>query len=160
MRGGLGNQLFQYAYARKLQHKYNANKIILDIREYERYKVRNFELGSFRLNGSVVITKFFKKNYKYECSRYVYYFVNGVLMRLCNQNLDFLFPFLSKYGLFYTARKIYEDKLNKNVDTIFLYGFFQDVEGIDDVKVSLINELVSGMNPFDGTDQGDTIRVS
>lgn len=142
MMGGLGNQLFQYGYAKKLQNEYHANNVILDIREYEKYKVRNFELGSFKLNDSVIVTRNLNRNYKYDSLRYMYYFVNGTLKKLCNQNLDFLFPYLCKLGLFCTARKLYNYKLDKNYDTIFLYGFFQDIECVIDVKENLINELV------------------
>jgi hypothetical protein len=142
MRGGLGNQLFQYAYAKKLQHKYNADNIILDIREYTKYKVRDFELGSFELNSSVIIADNIKNNYKYEYSKNVYFYLNGFLKKSCNQNLDFLFPLLSKFGLYYSARKIYDDKLIINFDNIFLYGYFQDVSGVDEMKLGLINDLI------------------
>ena len=52
MRGGLGNQLFEYACARSLQLKYGYNKIIMDISELKRNDML-FELGNFNLPRNI-----------------------------------------------------------------------------------------------------------
>ena len=46
MYGGLGNQLFQYAFARNVQEKYGG-KIILDLHTYANDKQRKLSLTHF-----------------------------------------------------------------------------------------------------------------
>ena len=62
MRGGLGNQLFQYAYALALDESDSSFKI-LDLREYETYKVRQFELFDFKLDNKTIINDLPKLKY-------------------------------------------------------------------------------------------------
>lgn len=49
LNGGLGNQLFQYAIARKLAIDNNTN-VLLDVSLYDTYKLRNFSLEPFSFN--------------------------------------------------------------------------------------------------------------
>lgn len=51
---GLGNQMFQYAYARYLQEKYK-EIIWINIGSYENNKDREFALAHFRLNANVYV---------------------------------------------------------------------------------------------------------
>ncbi len=146
MRGGLGNQLFQYGYARSLQERYRAKSIILDTREYRRYKLRDFELGAFKLDGSVIITEDIADDLKYYLSRNIYFSINGTIMNLFNRNLDFLFPVLTRYGLFFTYRDIHGEHLNKKLDRIILYGFFQDMRAVENIKFRLNYELTRRNN--------------
>ena len=44
--GGLGNQMFQYAFALKLKHLYPKEKVLLDISDFQIYETRNYELGN------------------------------------------------------------------------------------------------------------------
>ena len=49
MRGGLGNQMFQYAYTLALRERYPEAEIVLDTREYGTYTRRSFALTDFVL---------------------------------------------------------------------------------------------------------------
>lgn len=51
LKGGLGNQLFQYALGRALSIK-NGAPLILDTGSFSADPLRNFRLDSFRINGS------------------------------------------------------------------------------------------------------------
>lgn len=51
--GGLGNQLYQYAAARTMQKKYNCPELIIDIGEYDAFKLRKLELSHMVCNGTV-----------------------------------------------------------------------------------------------------------
>ena len=52
LRGGLGNQMFQYAICKSLAIK-NNTKVKFDIEELERDRLRNFELGYFKVSGII-----------------------------------------------------------------------------------------------------------
>jgi hypothetical protein len=52
--GGLGNQMFQYAFARAIQKEYGGT-IIFDLHTYEKDKLRSISLSNFYLNEDVVI---------------------------------------------------------------------------------------------------------
>ena len=47
--GGLGNQLFQYSTMRYLNLKYPDSGMYIDSRNFNKYKLRNFELKAFSL---------------------------------------------------------------------------------------------------------------
>lgn len=49
--GGLGNQMFQYAAARSLAHRLGVD-VALDLRAFERHRLRNYGLGNFQISAS------------------------------------------------------------------------------------------------------------
>lgn len=59
LKGGLGNQMFQYAIARNIKNKTN-KKLILDVSFYENYKVWDFNLDIFNLNDDMEINSKYK----------------------------------------------------------------------------------------------------
>ena len=55
IRGNFGNQLFEYAFARKLQEKYN-QKICLNIYDLKHYRKEYvFNLNGYKLNENIII---------------------------------------------------------------------------------------------------------
>lgn len=56
IKGGLGNQMFQYALARHLSIKNNC-RLFLDIREYENDNLRKFRLDNYLLGEHKIIRK-------------------------------------------------------------------------------------------------------
>lgn len=54
--GGLGNQMFQYAFGRYLSIKKGTN-LKLDLRGFETYEWREFELGVFNVNATIASQK-------------------------------------------------------------------------------------------------------
>lgn len=60
IKGGLGNQMFQYAYGRALAN-HNSAKLILDICSYSDDKKRQFLLNNFNINSKTLsCSKFFR----------------------------------------------------------------------------------------------------
>jgi hypothetical protein len=51
--GGLGNQMFQYALGRRLSIYHNT-ELRLDTSAFQFYKLRNYELGCFNINGKLM----------------------------------------------------------------------------------------------------------
>ena len=58
LNGGLGNQMFQYATARALSLSRNV-ELILDLSEFNNYKLRNFELDKYNLKAKVNKKEYF-----------------------------------------------------------------------------------------------------
>ncbi len=56
IRGGLGNQLYQYSAAYYLLKKYHAKQLVIDTGEYEKYKVRNLEINQVLHNKNVLFS--------------------------------------------------------------------------------------------------------
>ena len=54
--GGLGNQMFQYATARRLAFKHDT-ALILDLSSFETYKLHNYALNHFNINAQIAIPK-------------------------------------------------------------------------------------------------------
>ena len=54
MKGGLGNQLFQYAFARNIQLKYGYEDMVLDVSELDGIRDREYELSGFDIPEDVV----------------------------------------------------------------------------------------------------------
>ena len=49
LKGGLGNQMFQYAYGYALANKYG-DELVLDISDYKKDKLRTYKIGLFNLS--------------------------------------------------------------------------------------------------------------
>lgn len=142
MMGGLGNQLFQYAYARKLAKQYGCDSsIYLDTRAYEKYKVRNFEI--YQLNLSEDIKRFEslnKRYFFYDITREIYHVLKYLYYKITHKQIDPLFKVLYKFGLFYNGRKYFPAK-KVNRKSIFLYGYFQDYRCFEDIEESILEEF-------------------
>lgn len=139
MLGGLGNQLFQYAYARYLMSLYPNSEIYLDLREYEKYKVRKFDLDSILLNKSV---------YKYTKNRDIYYDITRKSFHLYqylyrkkfNKPLTLGPKFLLNKGLIYSGIDAHRTQI-LNKKTVYLYGYFQDIKIVEPIRDILLSEF-------------------
>lgn len=58
LNGGLGNQMFQYATARALSLSRNVD-LILDLSEFNKYKLRDFELDKYNLEAKINKREYF-----------------------------------------------------------------------------------------------------
>lgn len=138
---GLGNQMFQYAFSRYLQYRYNEN-IYLDTKSYTRNKgERSFSLENYKLNqmvkygGSVkeTINDIFIKSYrKYLTS----------IPKIDLYNTDEIAK-LEKKGL-YISSNVYAyvdyaynvEKCNK-----YVLGTWQNVKYFNQIRTVLVNEF-------------------
>ena len=55
MRSGLGNQMFEYAYVRKMQEIYKDDKILINTAYMRKYDFRSYSLHHFKLNNKVSV---------------------------------------------------------------------------------------------------------
>ncbi|UQZ33124.1 hypothetical protein C2I18_05865 [Paenibacillus sp. PK3_47] len=146
--GGLGNQLFQYGYARYLQEIYDAD-IYLDLQEYKKYKVRSFSLDNFQLNDRIHIfdkNKISKKDFLlYTITRKMYHLMQYCVRKITRKNKmgNTLFDLLTRMGLIYNFDVFYykHKKIDK-VRNLFVYGYFQSPFYFDLIEEELRKELI------------------
>ena len=105
LKGGLGNQLFQYAFGRAYAEKYN-RELKLDITDYPKQKLRSFDLGHFNINENIASDKEVAK------AKYPYGFLSK-LIRLFEQK------FLRRYYIGFSSKLVSSPNLK------YLDGFFQ-----------------------------------
>ena len=134
MLGGLGNQLFIYAFAEFLKEKYKADEIVMDLREYDHYNIRKFELDDFILSKNVKIMKKEERKVLIDVSRNIFHILLGINRRIFKTDFDYLFRFLSKKGFFYTERNV-TDLPKIPMKNIYMYGYFQSAS-----YIKLINQ--------------------
>jgi len=144
--GGLGNQLFQIAFAYSLSKKYNL-PIYIDRFAYENYAIRNYGLG--KLN----ISKIIKEVKSDELSRILmtFYKLTQILYRIYqyayrkikrnNRLGNWVFSNLQKIGLFYNFDRYYYPVRTPNTELICLYGYFQSKKYFQEYERDLKNLL-------------------
>lgn len=146
LRGGLGNQMFQYAYALSLANGFSANKI-LDVREYETYKVRNLEINDFVLDNNTRLHVEGKLNYdkkikRFHIFQYLYQKIVGAPFKKLNYKLV-------KKGFIFGGRSSNAIAVNLPKE-VFLYGYFQSVAPILSIRAQLVEYFnltnVNGIN--------------
>lgn len=138
IRGGLGNQLFIIAYALYLKSVMSEAEIYADIREYETYKVRKYELDK------LVLSEYLKEYYPKDDKKSVYYSFWMIILHIRMYILSHLrLPFVNKKktelrtGVFYNT-SIFENGEIQH-DKIYVYGYFVDVKPLLLIRDSLIN---------------------
>ena len=145
IKGGLGNQMFQYAMARKLQLELGIDQIGLDITSVNVDELRNFELNNFCLYGNAIVLengskRIFSKIQQDFARRIVSYCVAGRPEQVAAQREKWLEKL---FGLFGIVQKDHcEDntgtfglKMHKN---IYVNGWFQDAKVAESIRDVLL----------------------
>lgn len=134
---GLGNQLFQYAYARSLKEK--GHDVRLDLNKayddtffkYEKNDLRQNSIQKFNISlPAINVEKYGKYDY---------------IKR--DNNRDRIIYFLAKYGLwrykFHEAVVQYYTKKSANIrGNYYVKGWFQDERYFKELRTELLKELV------------------
>jgi Glycosyl transferase family 11 len=135
--GGLGNQLFQYAFGRRLSIEYDV-PVYLDITEFETYKLHEFSLKHYRLQSDFAPKNILAKTLKsYRKTRL------GVARHWCSR---WLYP-----SLF--PKEINEPSLNFHSECIraqppvYLWGYWQDERYFLPIADIIRNDLVIDAEP-------------
>ena len=138
MRGGLGNQMFQYSFAKAISLRYPNSQIVLDVREFKKYKVRNFELSHFVLDDNVMIHEEGKLPYDKYINIYRVY--QYIVFKLTGKRPNGAIKLLRLKGFILSGRSCSIPKKKYNSD-VFLYGYFQSFDHLLNIKKLLINEF-------------------
>lgn len=148
IKGGLGNQMFEYAMARKIQTEFGIRELILDPYPVNRDRLRNFGLDSFRLGKNVAVgesgsVKGILKLQEDIAARLVSYFIAGrreeVAIRR-EKRLEKLFYLLGIIQKDHCAGTTghFLLKLHKN---IYMNGWFQEAKEIAGIREKLLDEF-------------------
>ncbi len=143
MMGGLGNQLFQLAYAKSLAQK-TGEEIALDIQGYQNYKTRSFSLDNVVGEGNYKFMSDGELSMKYKISRKAYHVFQKVYMLINRKDKigNKYFELFSSIGLYYNFDRYYY-----NLDTThrtlnkYVYGYFQSEKYFEEIKNDIHNHF-------------------
>ena len=135
VQGGLGNQMFQYAFARRIQEETN-KKIILDISDYEYDKLRSYTLDKFRLNNNIQIDATGKYNKIYDRR------VNKLIRCMYKIAPNISYEILSRIGIYIWDYVKYKPiNINNKKKNLFIHGYWQSTKYFNEIKKELKREL-------------------
>lgn len=137
---GLGNQLFEYAFARVLQEIYD-EPIGLELCNYSDSSVRQYGLNNFKLNDRVVILPAWRQLFYKLYSKSVRIVEEKVWHRNLNQQEGFSYM-IHKYGIYatYESIKYFPLSLTKKRNKI-IRGYFQSSKYYDEVNRLIKKEI-------------------
>lgn len=142
---GLGNQMFQYAYARCLQIELGENKLYLDITKLGGRHVRKYALNAFILNKDVVIPSKFIQYF----SRLYVKIVLNLFYRVfristtSNRGVNLF----CRWGLYTnSAYYHYFPFVRSSMPIRFVRGFFQNEAYFKGIKPILVKEFQLNIN--------------
>jgi hypothetical protein len=112
--GGLGNQLFQYAIARRIAYERNV-PLKLDIFGFNDYKLRSYKLRFFNIEAEIASQE--------EISRIKKYSDNRIIEKVY-QKIDNIIPY-SKKRYFKEQFFPYDPRIEMITDNVYLEGYWQ-----------------------------------
>lgn len=135
LNGGLGNQMFQYAFARALADKFSVDIVFdfcffEDIKMHENFTTRVFELDVFDIN--------YKSAEKEDLDKVKYPDFESKLKR------SFAKTFPQKYSINYIREKnsyAFDKKLLSSPDYIYYEGYFQNEKYFKHLRTALLKEF-------------------
>ena len=122
--GGLGNQMFQYAFALSLKDHFKAEEILIDIHHFNHYKLHNgFELSKIFKGINLVIAN------KKQLRKVTYYIPHYTLSRLFRKCL-------SKLRTEYIEKKeyVYDDEPYNLTGNYYFEGYWQSYKYYAKIK--------------------------
>lgn len=145
IKGRLGNQLFIYAFARKIVEKYNQDVLLYD-RCGEKDPMWYSHLGNYRLNKRIHLTDNKKQVMKMKMSSKCIFLYDRIMSNLLSKNKYSAFQ--SKNQNLYIKNSLflkldgYEELPEKMNSDCFCDGYFQSAKYFDDIRAEVIQELM------------------
>lgn len=127
--GGLGNQMFQYAFALSLKYRYENEDVLIDTHHFNHYKLHNgFELASIFENIEIGIAH---KNQLKKVTRYISHYNLSRLVRK-------FFPILRTE---YIEKKDYrfDNKVYSVVGDCYYEGYWQSYAYYANIKPNILS---------------------
>lgn len=135
--GGLGNQLFQYAFARALQVQ-TGEKLAINIYGFRFDCQRDYALSVFELSSNVIVLneKRGKRQWKYA------QLLNHLLFALKKSNGAENFRKLTKYGLFFTFDIYkYHEYILSSINDKYIFGTFQTEKYFCNIRELILKDF-------------------
>lgn len=130
IRGGLGNQLFQYAYAKKIAKQYDVDEIILDTSYFNSAHIRGLNIDKYDLSSNVRLND--ESDTLFDFFYFVYRAIDRIKYKVSGKHSKSSKVF-GKIGYVFcdkTVDKLYAIKENRD---IHLAGYFQDEPEIREI---------------------------
>ena len=144
--GGLGNQMWQYAFAMALKNKHPKEKVYIDIQHYHTFFFK--KIRGVNLHNGYEITKVFAEAKLpvagfWQLVKLSYWIPNYVLSRIVRK----YFPIRkTEYVATYDMNYSYEKEAFENMGDCYYEGYWQCVKYISDIK-SIIQSTYSHGKP-------------
>lgn len=135
--GGLGNQMFQYAAARKIALANNAS-LKLDISDYQKDELRQFRLDNFNIKADVASATDLKYFYRYRGLRPQAFILNFFQSIKPSEKQ----VYIKENG------NGYNEKTKKLSSNVYLEGYWQSEKYFEDIERSIRQEFTL-KKPFD-----------
>ena len=136
IKGGLGNQLFQYAFARAFQEKRCDDKLILDVSGFEKDKQRNFSLSNFELSNKCYVEESSKYNARYDR-------LTNQFLRVATKIMPRIaFKYLSRKGILVWDRIDYIEIPKIDNENVYINGYWQSEKYFSSIKSQLKKEII------------------
>lgn len=136
LKGGLGNQLFQYALGRHLSEINNTN-VKLDISFFETYKLHAYSLKPFHIKEIIASPQ--------EVDKLVFY-KSGALEEFIRRQLHRPRRFASTY--IGEKEPYFDPEILKLSDDVYLDGYWQSEEYFSSISEIIKNEFVVKTSPL------------
>lgn len=140
IRGGLGNQLFQYAFAKKIALECNAQKVILDITYFNKTQIRGIDIDKYQLPSNVYILNK-PINRLFDLLYFTYRITDKMHYKLKKRHRNST-KLLSKLGFYFCDISCKEITINRKLKNIYLAGYFQDEKQIREICKNINTDLV------------------
>lgn len=127
LRGGLGNQMFQYAIGRNLALK-NNTILKFDVSELEQDKLRNYELAVFNISGSIA-------------SRFTMMFIRLLNKRIISKILGQYYLYIKQQG------RYFNEKILVKKGNIYLDGYWQSENYFKEIRNTIIEDFTIKIKP-------------
>lgn len=142
IKGGLGNQMFQYAMARKIQLEYQIDRIELDLGKIEQDTLRNYGLNNYYLEENTEILKNRGKWNRIQediAQRLVSYWVAGRPEGVARRREDILGSVFALFGVIQRDHSALEEKrVLKYHKEIYMNGWFQTASLLQPIRETLL----------------------
>ena len=139
IQGGLGNQLYQYAFARMLQEKYNFDYIVIYSNSYKNSALRKLEISNYQLNKKVEFTNEIKL--VKDLLRKAYHIYQKIFTIIKKKHASQKIIYFRNIQYVFSCLDIDLSMIGTKHDT-FLYGYFVSSKIAEDMHDILMNEMV------------------
>lgn len=162
IKGGLGNQMFEYAMARKLQMDLGIDRIGFDLTVVNSDQQRSLSLQHFAFFEKIEVIKDKSTMTKLQeiiAKKLVSYFIAGRQEETAGKREDFWGKFFGLFGIVQRDHSLIKKnfwlKFHRN---IYMNGWFQDAEKLQPIRDILLNDFRWIPTQVSKTENSDVYR--